>query len=128
MIRTSHYLFAALCLGSLFVYSRQFTDSYIVPKWCFVVFILLVILVYEAVNILFGRQNKQKDIGNSVYGFIIVTACFLQAIFGVVLFFGFPKKGSNVFVQKVIEVFVKYKKHKSDFFRIICYVTDSNIV
>ena len=117
MIRTSHYLFAALCLGSLFV-----------PKWCFVVFILLVILVYEAVNILFGRQNKQKDIGNSVYGFIIVTACFLQAIFGVVLFFGFPKKGSNVFVQKVIEVFVKYKKHKSDFFRIICYVTDSNIV
>lgn len=89
MIRTSHYLFAALCLGSLFVYSRQFTDSYIVPKWCFVVFILLVILVYEAVNILFGRQNKQKDIGNSVYGFIIVTACFLQAIFGVVQFFGF---------------------------------------
>lgn len=89
MIRTSHYLFAALCLGSLFVYSRQFTDSYIVPKWCFVVFILLVILVYEAVNILFGRRNKQKDIGNSVYGFIIVTACFLQAIFGIVQFFGF---------------------------------------
>lgn len=59
MIRTSHYLFAALCLGSLFACSRQFTDSYIVPKWCFAVFMLFIVLAYEAVNILFYRQYLQ---------------------------------------------------------------------
>ena len=84
MIRTSHYLFAALCLGSLFACSRQFTDSYIVPKWCFAVFMLFIVLAYEAVNILFYRQNEQKDTRISVYGFIIVISCFLQAMFGVV--------------------------------------------
>lgn len=89
MIRISHCLFAILCLGSLFVYSRQFTDSYIVPKWCFVVFALLVMLVYEAVNLLFGRWNKQSEMGKSVYGFVVVVSCFLQAIFGIVQFFGF---------------------------------------
>lgn len=88
MIRTSHYLFAALCLGSLFVCSREFTDSYIVPKWGFVVFILLVILIYEAINILFYRQNEQKDTRRTVYGFIIIISCFAQAMFGVVQFFG----------------------------------------
>lgn len=86
MIRTSHYLFAALCLGSLFACSRQFTDSYIVPKWCFAVFMLFIVLAYEAVNILFYRQNEQKDTRISVYGFIIVISCFLQAMFGVVQF------------------------------------------
>ena len=89
MIRTSHYLFAALCLGSLFACSRQFTDSYIVPKWCFAVFMLFIVLAYEAVNILFYRQNEQKDTRISVDGFIIVISCFLQARFGVVQFFGF---------------------------------------
>ncbi len=89
MIRTSHYLFAALCLGSLFVCSRQFTDSYIVPKCCFVVFILLVIWAYESVYILFCRQNKHEDMRGSVYGFIIVISCFAQAMFGIVQFSGF---------------------------------------
>lgn len=89
MIRTSHYLFAALCLGSLFVCSRQFTDSYIVPKCCFVVFILLVIWAYESVYILFCRQNKHEDMRGSVYGFVIVISCFAQAMFGIVQFSGF---------------------------------------
>ncbi len=61
MIRTSHYLFAALCLGSLFACSRQFTDSYIVPKWCFAVFMLFIVLAYEAVNTYYftGRMNRK---------------------------------------------------------------------
>ena len=98
MIRTSHYLFAALCLGSLFACSRQFTDSYIVPKWCFAVFMLFIVLAYEAVNILFYRQNEQKDTRISVYGFIIVISCFLQAMFGVVQFFGFFQISTTLWV------------------------------
>ena len=70
----SHSLFAVLCLGSLFAYSRQFTDSYIVPKWCFAAFLLLVILIYESVYILFCRQNKHEDLRGAVYGFIIVIS------------------------------------------------------
>ena len=89
MIRTSHYLFAALCLGSLFACSRQFTDSYIVPKWCFTVFMLFIVLAYEAVNILFYRQNEQKDTRIFVYGFIIVISCFLLFMFVVVQILGF---------------------------------------
>ena len=98
MIRTSHYLFAALCLGSLFACSRLFTDSYIVPKWCFAVFMLFIVLAYEAVNILFYRQNEQKDTRISVYGFIIVISCFLQAMFGVVQFFGFFQISTTLWV------------------------------
>ena len=103
MIRTSHYLFAALCLGSLFACSRQFTDSYIVPKWCFAVFMLFIVLAYEAVNILFYRQNEQKDTRISVYGFIIVISCFLQAMFGVVQFFGFFQISTTLWVTGSFE-------------------------
>ena len=102
MIRTSHYLFAALCLGSLFACSRQFTDSYIVPKWSFAVFMLFIVLAYEAVNILFYRQNEQKDTRISVYGFIIVISCFLQAMFGVVQFFGFFQISTTLWVRGVL--------------------------
>ena len=89
MIRILRCLFTILCLGSIFVYSRQFTDSYIVPKWCFAVFVLLVISVCGVVNILFRRWNGQVRIRETVYGFIIVASCFLQAMLGGVQFFGF---------------------------------------
>lgn len=48
MIRLFHILFAAACIGSMFVYSHQFTDAYIVPKWCCVLFVLLWMLVCAA--------------------------------------------------------------------------------
>lgn len=45
MIRLFYILFAAACIGSMFVYSHQFTDAYIVPKWCWVLFVILGMLV-----------------------------------------------------------------------------------
>jgi O-antigen ligase len=53
------------------------------------VFTLLVILIYEAVRILFCGQNNQKGRMRTVYGFIIVISCFSQAMFGVAQFLGF---------------------------------------
>lgn len=88
MVRIFHCLFAVLCIGSLFVCSQYFTDSYIVPKWCFVVFVLLVILAYGAICILFRRWNGKVKMRRTVYGFIVVSSCFLQAMFGVVQFLG----------------------------------------
>ena len=61
-------------------------------------FMLFIVLAYEAVNILFYRQNEQKDTRISVYGFIIVISCFLQAMFGVVQFFGFFQISTTLWV------------------------------
>lgn len=102
MIKTSHYLFALLCLGSIFVCSQQFTDSYIVPKWCFVVFVLLVASMYEAVNAIFYRRDEQAKMIVSDYGYIIVFACFLQALLGIIQYFGLFQASS---IHKVLGSF-----------------------
>lgn len=81
-------LFAVLCLSSTFFFSRQFTDLYIVPKWCFGLLVLFMASIYEAAIILFSKRDKQTRIAVSVYGYIIVTSCLLQAVFGIVQFFG----------------------------------------
>ena len=35
-------LFCLLCFVSIFFYSHHMTDTYIVPKWCFTLLVLLV--------------------------------------------------------------------------------------
>lgn len=85
MIRIFYCLFIVLCLGSIFVCSRQFTDSYIIPKWYFVLFMSLVVSVYEATRILFSKKIRTAIL---IQGTIIVVSCFLQAMLGVVQFFG----------------------------------------
>lgn len=96
MKKITHVLFAIVCLGSLFAFSKQFTDPYIVPKWCFVVFVLLVIFVYEAVKSLFDKQNKLSKMDFSTCGYIIVFFCFLEAVLGIVQFWGLFQ-GSSIY-------------------------------
>ncbi|WP_302592341.1 O-antigen ligase family protein [uncultured Bacteroides sp.] len=86
MTRIFYSLFIVLCLGSVFVCSRQFTDSYIIPKWYFVLFMALIISVYKATKALFNNQIKTTIL---TQGIIIVISCFTQAIFGIIQFSGF---------------------------------------
>lgn len=95
MIKISHCLFAVLCLGSLFICSRQFTDSYIVPKWCFALFVLFVALIFVAFKMIFSKPDKEKQTDVSVYGFIIVLSCFLQAVLGIMQFSGLFQTSSH---------------------------------
>lgn len=77
MIRLFHILFAATCIGSIFAYSHQFTDAYIVPKWCCVLFVLLWTLMYAAFLVL-HRKSMWADM--AVWGNIIVGSCWVQAV------------------------------------------------
>ena len=85
MIRLFHILFAAACIGSMFVYSHQFTDAYIVPKWCCVLFVLLWMLVYAA---FLALQRKSIVTDMTIWGSIIVSSCWLQAVYGILQYVG----------------------------------------
>lgn len=85
MIRLFHILFAVGCIGSIFVYSHQFTDAYIVPKWCWTLFVLSGILLCAAILAL---QRKSVSVDMSIWGSIIVFSCLLQAIYGILQYVG----------------------------------------
>ena len=88
MIRLLYILFAAACIGSMFVYSHQFTDAYIVPKWCCVLFVLLWMLVYAA---FLALQRKSIVTDMTIWGSIIVSCCWVQAVYGILQYVGlFP--------------------------------------
>ena len=88
MIRLFHFLFAAACIGSMFVYSHQFTDAYIVPKWCCVLFVLLWMLVCAA---FLALQRKSIVTDMTIWGSIIVSSCWVQAVYGILQYVGlFP--------------------------------------
>lgn len=85
MIKLFHILFAAACIGSMFVYSHQFTDAYIVPKWFWFLFVLLWMLVCAAFLIL---QRKSVVADMAIWGSIIVFSCWLQAVYGILQYVG----------------------------------------
>ena len=85
MIKLFHILFAATCIGSMFVYSHQFTDAYIMPKWFWVLFVLLWMLVCAAFLIL---QRKSVVADMAIWGSIIVFSCWLQAVYGILQYIG----------------------------------------
>ena len=85
MIRLFYILFAAACIGSMFVYSHQFTDAYIVPKWCCVLFVLLWMLVCAA---FLALQRKSIVTDMTIWGSIIVSSCWLQAVYGILQYVG----------------------------------------
>lgn len=92
MVRLFHILFAAGCIGSMFVYSHQFTDAYIVPKWCWVLFVILGMLVCATILAL-QRKPVLDDI--AIWGSIIVFSCWLQAIYGILQYVGlFPSNAT----------------------------------
>ena len=74
MIRLFYILFAAACIGSMFVYSHQFTDAYIVPKWCCVLFVLLWMLVCAAFLAL-QRKSIVTDMGEYHCFQLLVAGC-----------------------------------------------------
>ena len=85
MIRFPHILFAVCCIGSLFVYSYQFTDVYIVAKWCLTLLISLVLLLYICIKVLL---YKSVSVNMLMCGNIIVFSCVLQALYGILQFSG----------------------------------------
>ena len=71
-----HILLGLLCTISLFTYSHNMTDAFIVPKWCFTIGMLL---LSAAVLISFG---KSFSIDVSICSYIIIASCFFQALYG----------------------------------------------
>lgn len=86
MIRFLHILFVLVCIGSMFIYSYQFTDPYIVPKWCMALLVLFVMLLYTATIVLL---RKSIFVDMSIWGSIIVFSCLLQALYGISQYIGF---------------------------------------
>lgn len=47
--------FALLCIGSVFMYSTQITDPYIVSKWLYTILFVLIITIYCSIRMLLGN-------------------------------------------------------------------------
>lgn len=78
------YFIIILCIGGLFGYSQLLTDPYIVPKWLFVTFIVLVMGLYCSIRIL---QGKSVKIDTRKLGLIVISCCFLQTVYGLLQYF-----------------------------------------
>lgn len=50
--------FALLCIGSVFMYSTQITDPYIVSKWLYTILFVLIITIYCSIRMLLGKSGK----------------------------------------------------------------------
>lgn len=74
-----------LCVGVLFGYSQLFTDPYIVPKWLFGMLIILVMGMYFSVKM---SQGESVKIDTWKIGLIISSCCSLQAVYGLLQYFG----------------------------------------
>ncbi|MCD8184634.1 MAG: O-antigen ligase family protein [Bacteroides sp.] len=74
------FVFTLLCAGSMFLFSEQFTDIYVFPKWIFTIAGALFIGIYCCVRTLFSKSVK-VDI--AAIGVIISIICLLQAIYGI---------------------------------------------
>lgn len=85
MIRLLHILFAVGCIGSMFIYSYQFTDPYIVPKWCLTLFVLFGMLLCTITMVLL---HKPVSADMSIWGSIIIFSCLLQALYGILQYVG----------------------------------------
>lgn len=78
-LNMEYILLGLLCTISLFAYSHNMTDAFIVPKWCFTIGVLLlstVVLIVEK------WCNKPFRINTSICGYIITASCFFQALYG----------------------------------------------
>lgn len=73
-------LFCLLCFVSIFFYSHHMTDTYIVPKWCFTLLVLLVSIFVLSIKKL---CNKTIRIDIAACGCIIVLITFCQALYGI---------------------------------------------
>lgn len=74
-----------LCIGALFVHSRLLTDPYIVPKWLFALLVVFCMGVCCSIRILL---NKSVMINIPQAGMSIAIICFLQAMYGLLQYFG----------------------------------------
>lgn len=64
-----------ICTISLFAYSHNMTDAFIVPKWCFTIGMLLL----SAVALI--SFNKAFLINVSICSYIIIASCLFQALY-----------------------------------------------
>lgn len=78
--RIEHLLFLLLCIVSIFSYSQGMTDSYIVPKWCFTLFVLSLSII-----ILLTKDlcNRTIHVDTIVCSYIIIIIIFCQALYGI---------------------------------------------
>ena len=80
VFRVENIVFFLLCIVSAFSYSRCMTDTHIIPKWYFTVFVLLIgVLVLLSKGIF----NKLSKIDTFIFGCFISVICSIQALYGI---------------------------------------------
>ena len=81
LCKIEYILFTLLCVVSLFVYSKDMTDIYIVPKWCYTTLFFVLGVIVLSVKILFNRNLYSNIL---IMSCIVVIACTAQAIYGII--------------------------------------------
>lgn len=92
LCKIEHLLFCLLCAVSVFAYSQRMTDTYIVPKWCFTIAVMLFVVVTLSIKKLF---NKEFQIDIPTWSYVIVITCLVQALYGVWQWFEYVSSPSG---------------------------------
>lgn len=71
-------------ISSIFIYSHQFTDPYILTKWLITILVILGIGIYCFIRILMGKALR---VNMSFIGISIVLVCCIEAIYGLSQYF-----------------------------------------
>lgn len=76
-----HIVFFMLCFTSVFAYSPNMIDSYIVPKWCFTGMVLLAGCIILSIKHICSKILKWNTVD---CGHIISFICMFQTIYGTI--------------------------------------------
>lgn len=78
--RVEHVLLFLLCIVSIFAYSNNMNDTYVVPKWCYTILFFVLILIVWSVKKLFNQVFHFDILAIS---YIIIVACTFQVMYGI---------------------------------------------
>lgn len=78
IFKIENLIWAMMCIVSIFTYTHQMTDTYIVPKWCFTLLVLLFGVLIISTKRLFGGTTK---VNVTFVSYIVITVCFMQALY-----------------------------------------------
>lgn len=85
-------LFCLICVVSIFFYSHHIINSEITSKWYFTLFVGLISIIILSIKSLSGKKIQVNILTLS---YVIVAACFFQALYGIAQWFNHTPSVNN---------------------------------
>ena len=112
IFKIEHLIWAMMCIVSIFTYTHQMTDTYIVPKWCFTLLVLLFGILIISTKWLFGGTTK---VNITFVSYIVINVYTRDCSFEDFCEYILPYQQANgIVIDSARQVF--YARHHGKFF------------